>query len=153
MLHTVDHYAHKRRRAAINPFFSKARVASRQYIIQGAVEKLCNRLRGFSATDVVPLGSAISALTRDVSAEFLFGMSFNHLDDEDFNSGVLAMHQNGGKIWRVTKHVPWYGSIMSSIPMSFLEKMGDDGLKSFLLHLKASTHGGNRALILCLPCI
>ncbi|KAK7755515.1 hypothetical protein SLS62_002447 [Diatrype stigma] len=104
MLHTVGHYSHKRRRAALNPFFSKVKVANSQFIIQGAVEKLCNRLRGFSATEVVPLGSAISALTRDVSAEFLFGMSFNHLDDEDFNSGILAMHQNGGKIWRVTKH-------------------------------------------------
>ncbi|KAI1339293.1 trichodiene oxygenase [Xylariaceae sp. FL0016] len=136
LLHTVDHYTHKRHRAALNPFFSKARVASSSDIIQRSVEKLCYRLGQFHATDVVHLGSAISALARDVSTEFLFGTSFNHLDDADFHASIITMHQNGGKIWRITKHVPWYGPLMSAIPLSLLDKMGDDGLKSFLLHLK-----------------
>ncbi|KAI1392904.1 trichodiene oxygenase [Hypoxylon trugodes] len=133
-IHTVDHYAHKRRRAALNPFFSRKKVADSQNIIQRATEKLCYRLCQFQGTDNVHLGSAISALTRDVSTEFLFGRSFNHLDDEDFHSSIITMHQNGGKIWRVTKHMRWYDIFTASSESSQRDLKEDSQEKHTLVH-------------------
>lgn len=41
---TTDHATHKARRHAIGPFFSKAKVAAHQELIQRNVDKLCGRI-------------------------------------------------------------------------------------------------------------
>ncbi|KAF3008037.1 hypothetical protein E8E14_004587 [Neopestalotiopsis sp. 37M] len=68
---TIDHETHRHRRAALNPFFSKANVAKRQDILWRLAEKLSSRIDEFagSQTRQICLGAAISAFTRDVAAD------------------------------------------------------------------------------------
>ncbi|OTA89154.1 hypothetical protein M434DRAFT_79664 [Hypoxylon sp. CO27-5] len=129
-LASIDHNVHKRRRAAMSPFFSKASAASRQSIIREMTSKLCRRLDGFvnSKDSRVRLGAALGALTRDVATEFLLSKSFNNLDAEDFRAGVGNTLQESGAIWRITKHIRWYGRMVRSIPLSLIKRIGDQGV-------------------------
>ncbi|KAI1311466.1 trichodiene oxygenase [Xylaria venustula] len=87
-----DHYVHRRRRAPLSTFLSK----------------LCHRLDDFTesnrSTDSarLKLGTAISAFTRDVATEYLFG------------------------------HIRCYGWVMKSLPLSLVERLSDENGKAFL---------------------
>ncbi|RYP45943.1 hypothetical protein DL769_011423 [Monosporascus sp. CRB-8-3] len=88
-----DHNVHKHRRAAMNPFFSKANVINRQSIVQTLVSKLCHRLDDFATNSKrshIKLSAALGALTRDAATEFLLGKSFDNLDADDFRAGDMA---------------------------------------------------------------
>ncbi|KAI0809864.1 trichodiene oxygenase [Xylaria sp. FL0064] len=111
----IDHSVHKRRRAAVNPFFSKASVAAK-----------------------LSLSAVISALTRDVATEFILGKSYNSLESRDFNAGLAVLFQSSGGVWRITKHLPWYGPLLKSLPVpAWLVQRADDGVKSFFGFLKS----------------
>jgi cytochrome P450 len=83
MLQSVDHEAHKRRRAPLNPFFSKASVASRQDMIHGFANKLCDRIAQFEGS-TVNITAAVSAFTRDVAMQFVLSKDYRNLDNQDF---------------------------------------------------------------------
>lgn len=134
---TADHDLHKQRRAPLNSFFSKASVASRQSIIQTRVNKLCQRIDEYAnSKETLNLGVAISAFTGDVATEYILGKSYNNIDRQDFNVNMTSVLQSNGAIWRVSKHVRWLGPTMKSLPISFVEKMGDDSVKAFFAFLK-----------------
>ncbi|RYP14779.1 hypothetical protein DL765_006135 [Monosporascus sp. GIB2] len=130
-LSSIDHNVHKQRRAAMNPFFSKANVINRQSIVQRLVSKLCHRLDDFATNSKmshIKLSAALGALTRDVATEFLLGKSFDNLDADDFRAGVGNTLQESGAIWRTTKHLRWFGSMIKAVPLSLVRKMGDPGM-------------------------
>ena len=64
--------------------------------------------------------------------------TYASLDKDDFNVAVTNMLQNGGFIWRVTKHLPFFGPMTKSIPLSIMSKVVDDGTKAFFQYVQAS---------------
>lgn len=137
---TADHDIHKARRLPLNPFFSKVQVANKQGLIRQNVQKFCDRISQFSETNqIVNLGAATSAFTRDVSTEFILGKTYNSLDKEDFDVGMTNVFQGSGHIWRITKHVTWFGPTMKSIPVEWVMKVADEGTKAFFRYLKETT--------------
>ena len=61
---TADHFHHRSRRAALNPFFSKASVRRLQPVIDERVQRLVNRLRDFKDKEqVVKMNVAFTAFT------------------------------------------------------------------------------------------
>lgn len=84
---TIDHDMHKRRRAPLNAFFSKANVASRQGMIQGLADKLCSRLVRLEGS-TVNITAAISAFTRDVAMQFVLGKDYRNLEQGDFGGDM-----------------------------------------------------------------
>lgn len=136
---SVAHDLHKRRRAPLNPLFSKSNVASKQDMIKRLIEKLCHRLDEAAGSQIpINLGVAISAFTRDASTDFMLGKSYNNLDKEDFNAAMTKTIIGLGTIWRITKHVPWVGPLMLSLPYSLAKKLGDDGIKAFFTFLEST---------------
>ncbi|KAK2592328.1 hypothetical protein QQS21_009986 [Conoideocrella luteorostrata] len=134
---TIEHDDHRRRRAPLNPFFSKANVNRRQEIVQRAAAKLCQRISEFSGSSrTINLSHAVSAFTLDVGSEFILAKSYNNLDVQDFNAAMTGVSESFGSIWRVTKHVRWIGPFMKSLPLSFIERISDDGTKAFMGFLK-----------------
>ncbi|KAI1778090.1 trichodiene oxygenase [Hypoxylon cercidicola] len=130
----IDHNVHRRRRAAVNPFFSKASVAAKSDIIQQLVDKLCSRFDEFaddSNTARLSLSAAISALTRDVSTTFILGKSYDNLGVKNFNAEIATMFQNSGGLWRTTKHLRWYGPLMKSLPTWLMQRTANEGVKNF----------------------
>ena len=136
---SADHNVHKARRLSLSPFFSKSKVASGQNLIRRNVDTLCDRISRFvDLKTTINLGTALSAYTRDVSTEFIIGKTYNSLDQEDFDVGMTNVFQNSGHIWRITKHVRWFGPTLKSIPLDWVMKTADEGTKAFFRYLKAS---------------
>ncbi|KAK8087643.1 hypothetical protein PG997_002604 [Apiospora hydei] len=131
------HDAHKLRRRAIAPFFSKPNVLARQDTLQRNLDKLCRRISNLNGT-TFNLGAALSAFTRDNANEFIVGKTYNELDLDDFGVGLSNASQGAGVFWRTTKHIRWFGPLLRAIPISLAMKSADDGTKSFLRYLQQS---------------
>lgn len=131
-----DHDEHRIRRQAIASFFSKAKVAGRQDLIQRNVDKLCRRIADFPDGADLNLGAAISAFTRDTAHEFITGKQYNELDEEEFGIELSHASQGGGIMWRTTKHIRWFGPAIKGLPISLVMKWGDEGIKAFIRYLQ-----------------
>jgi hypothetical protein len=119
----------------LNHFFSKARVAARQSIINSNVAKLCQRLSEFAGT-TVNLGAALSAISRDVACEFILNKTYASLEQDDFNVAVTEVMQQGGNMWLITKHFPWFGPAMKSMPRGLISRFANDATKAFFQYLE-----------------
>ncbi|KAI1276338.1 trichodiene oxygenase [Xylaria sp. FL0933] len=131
---TVDHHLHKARRQPLNSVFSKAKVYARQDMIRSYVDKLCRRISEHSGT-TFDLGAASLAFTQDVANDFIMGKTYGSLDREDFDVSMLLVLQGAGKVWRLNKHLRWYGHLLKAIPLWVLSMTAGDTLKVFLLRL------------------
>jgi hypothetical protein len=109
------------------------------------LNKLCDRITGFQGTGrSLDLGAAISAFQRDVSTDFILGTSHNTLEQEDFGMGMTLFMQEGGRIWRINKHIPWYSPLMLAIPRNFLIKYsGDKELANWLRYVTVGLFASN----------
>ncbi|PQE25325.1 Trichodiene oxygenase protein [Rutstroemia sp. NJR-2017a BBW] len=134
---TVDHDVQKARRLPLNFFFSKAQGANKQALVHRNVQRFCNRiLRFVRIGQMVNLGAATSAFTRDISTAFILGKTYNSLGKADFDIGMTNVFQGFGHIWRITKHVTWFGPTMKAIPVDWVMKVADEDTKAFFRHLK-----------------
>ncbi|KAH9906974.1 cytochrome P450 [Xylariomycetidae sp. FL2044] len=132
---TPSHDRHRARRQPWNPFFSKARVNTRQDVISRNVSKLCARISQLSG-ETLNLGAAISALTRDVVCEFVLNKTYGSLDSDDFNVAVTDMLPGGGVMWRITKHVQFFTPMLHLIPPSIVFRLANDATRIFLQFVK-----------------
>ncbi|KAK4222656.1 putative cytochrome P450 E-class, group I [Podospora fimiseda] len=119
IIFTPDHDQHKARRLPLNSYFSKASVLRRRELIDRKIEKLCSRISEFASTKKpIDLGAGISAFQRD----------------------------GGGTMWRLTKHIRWYGPAMLSIPKDFLIKNADPDTANYMRYAKDSEQETARLL-------
>lgn len=140
-IHTVNHSRHRARRQPIASHFSKAKVDSRQGMIQYHVDKLCDRLVQEAGLDtVIDLGAAVTALAHDVAFDFILAKKQNSLDQKDFDVSILQVVQGGGALWRITKHVGFVLPLLNSIPLDWAMKISDQKMKSFFGHFKVSSN-------------
>lgn len=134
---TTDHYLHKARRQPLNPFFSKAKVASRQHHIRQHVLKLCHRLSAAAASGKgVNLGAAASAVARDVANDFILGKSYGALDRHDLQVAAVPKTHGSGTMWRVGKHFPWVPPLVKSIPRCLSKRVAGDKMQDFYRHIQ-----------------
>lgn len=118
---TISHDLHKRRRAVLNPIFSKPKILANESLVETHVQKLADRIDGFAKTTnssraVLNLGVAYTAMTMDIITEYMMGTSTNNLSAEDFNEGMMELIATSGVIWRTAKHAPWILPIFNAIP-------------------------------------
>jgi cytochrome P450 len=79
---TVEETVHRRRRGAMNPFFSRASIDSQIPTICKKIERMCMRLDELKGTGVVlDLESIYLALTTDVLTQCSYGYSYNYLGE------------------------------------------------------------------------
>lgn len=134
---TINHELHKARRQPLNPLFSKPKVYSSEAMIHMYAEKLCQRISEYSGT-TFDLGAASLAFTQDVATEYIMRRTYGSLDREDFDVSMLVVLQGAGRVWRLNKHLRWYGHLLKLLPMNLLSKIAGDTLTTFLLRLHVS---------------
>ncbi|KAI1318870.1 cytochrome P450 [Xylariaceae sp. FL0255] len=133
---TVDHALHRARRQPLAPYFSKARITAHQDMIRKHMGKLTDRLADASGEKkVVNLGAAVMAFTRDMSNDFVLGKCYNSLDREDFDAFIMQTAEGAGASWRLTKHTRIWIHVLKAIPISFLIKYGNEGMRKFFRFL------------------
>ena len=137
---TVGHALHRRRRAALNPYFSSANVAKRQYIIQTHTRELSERIRGeIQAGSTFDLGDALSATSIDIATDYIVGRSYKCLESADFNRGITNMIRAHGEIWRRSKHIPFVGPAMVAMPLKMLEVIANPEGREFISYLRVDS--------------
>ena len=114
---TVPHDLHRRRRAALSDFFSKRSVTDLAPMIQGAVDKLCERLVAFQqSSEPVHLGYAWSALTADVITQYSFGRSLDLLSSPNFAVDFYEMLMAPSELTHMTKQFGWLFPLLECVP-------------------------------------
>lgn len=112
-------------------------MAARQELLCRNVHKLCQRIANLAGT-TVNLGAAISAFARDNANEYIIGKAYNELELEDWGIGLASASEGVGTVWRTTKFIRWFGPTMRTIPIEWVLKVADKGMKSFLRFVQVS---------------
>lgn len=132
------HALHRARRAAVNPYFSRAAIAQLEAeSIRAKVELLCERLgehaspssagaEGGGGEEVVDVGAAMTALTLDVISEYCYGDCYDCLRDPAFAPQWKRAMQGGFESTNVTKHFIWVLRLANSLPAWLAVKMNPD---------------------------
>ncbi|KAK2777058.1 hypothetical protein FQN52_003241 [Onygenales sp. PD_12] len=120
---TTDAATHRRRRAALNPMFSRRSVLSLESLIQQQTELLCKRIAEFreskqplSVTEMLP------AFTCDIIMEYAFGFSYKQLESPTFESFHEAMNAIGSSA-HVTSFFPWITTGLNYLPDGLMRKL------------------------------
>ncbi|TEY77397.1 hypothetical protein BOTCAL_0055g00050 [Botryotinia calthae] len=124
---TLDHFHHRKRRAALNPFFSKPNIQKFVPFIQSRVDTLVNRINTeYKGTDkILDLGDVFSCYTTDVVMECSFGTNYNFCEKEDFTSDFMVAVAGMLSVVHWTEHFPsiaWMINLVLALPYSVLKK-------------------------------
>lgn len=114
---TVDHYLHRKRRRALNPFFSMASIDRLEPIMRTLIEKLCARIDE-AQTSRMPLNMRLVYLcyTTDFITTYALNSSWNHLDSPDFSPLWCRTIKETGAMSKWTKQFPFLYSFLASMP-------------------------------------
>jgi cytochrome P450 len=121
---TIPHEHHRKRRAPLSPYFSKARVRQLEPVIQSGLKKLMSRIETSRRVgEVIPLTLAYQAMASDIITEYCFGTSTNNLDKEDYNKEFYMANHSLFEIAHLLLHIGWLGPLMNSLPIPLVLKM------------------------------
>ena len=113
---TVDHYTHRKRRAANSYFFSRRSISAAEPLISRHLEQLCEDLRT-SRGKVVHLQVKFLAFTADVLCDFAFAESFDMQKDsqsaEEFDRTITAV----ATVAPFVKQFPWAIGYAMNFPL------------------------------------
>lgn len=120
ILATRDHDMHRRRRAVLNPYFSRQNVRRLVPVINDTVLNLLRRMEGWAATgEPVSMNRALRAATKDVIQEYCFGGGQKCLDMEDCNAAFFDII-TPQRVCHLGTHVYWLASLMANLPPSLI---------------------------------
>lgn len=121
---TLKHDAHRRRRAALNPFFSKQKVATLEPLVGEKIDQLSRRLQEFvSSASVLSLGTAYSALTMDIVTAYTMIKGQDNLEAKDFNQGIVEAVKGAIEMWQWGKHIPVIIWLYERTPVWMIRKL------------------------------
>ncbi|KAL9122679.1 MAG: hypothetical protein Q9187_000765 [Circinaria calcarea] len=108
---------HRRRRAALNPYFSKARIRQLDPAVQDSLQHLYKRLDESGEADkVFPISLVYKAATCDIITKFCFGVSTDYMAKDDYQHTYFkAVDHHLHNSWWMT-YVSWLGPLMDATP-------------------------------------
>lgn len=133
---TIPHELHRKRRAALNPFFSKASVRRLEPVIRDGVVQLLDRMDicGRSA-EVMPMNMVYKALTADIITKYAFGKSTQYMSMQDYNSAYFETFDKFFEYGPWLFHISWLSSLMESLPVAIAKRLWPGIATLFTLRL------------------
>ncbi|KAJ2983507.1 hypothetical protein NUW58_g6236 [Xylaria curta] len=129
---TVQHELHRRRRAALNPYFSMASVTRLQPVIQERLDVMLKRMNGFKDTnEALNMSYMFSALGNDVVMIYSFARCDYRLETPNFDPSSRDAALVGLNSIHIMKHIPWVYDVMKALPDSLVQWL-QPALASFL---------------------
>ncbi|KAK2756502.1 hypothetical protein FQN54_005395 [Arachnomyces sp. PD_36] len=120
---TPDGALHRKRRAALNPFFSRRSIQNFEPTVREYVDLLCQRLSEFAGnSQPMVISDVYPAFTGDIIMNYAFGFCYNQLQSPNFDSfheAYLALGLPG----HINGQFPWFGALVNSIPDRYVEKI------------------------------
>jgi cytochrome P450 len=114
---TMSNEAHRIKRGAMNPMFSRQKVLDLESIVQAKVDKVIRRVQeGLEADTPVDLHHAFRAVSVDVASEFSFGDCYDFLDKDDTGAYFFEMARGIGPALYVFQQFPSLQSLALKTP-------------------------------------
>lgn len=115
---TPDHEDHKRRRAALSPFFAKRRIHEQAPMIQSHVDKITRRLKqDYAGKDkILNFNDLYSSFVSDVIMSYAFNRSYGFLDSPDFISSFTKSIQGLKDFVHYAQQFPWLPKMIEQLP-------------------------------------
>ena len=125
MFATVEHDLHRKRRKALEPFFSKKKITELEPVIQSKARRLSERLLLLKGTRTpVSLVYPFSAATGDIISNYCFGESWEALEKEDFNATAHRIVETYLRMTHLFRQFPWTGRTLMRIPKWMIRGSG-----------------------------
>lgn len=116
---TVEHEVHRKRRGALNPFFSKASIVSHIPIIQEKLAIMCDRLdKIVGSREVLDLEAVLLAVTTDVLTQCSYGWTYDYCHDPAWAMKWKLVNTGGRASAAIVRSFPLIGKIVRSMPLS-----------------------------------
>ena len=137
---TIDHDLHRKRRAAVLPFFSKQKIYALEPVIQSTIDKLCDKIQEYQKTgQPLNLRNAFKCFAADVVAEYCFAESGGLIDKPEFAKENWVQHQQGLKAGLRARYLPsWYMPVVRGAP-GWIRATVDPAAKHFEVWHRVST--------------
>lgn len=122
---SVDHETHRLRRSALNPFFSKRKIAGYVPQMQASVDRLLQRLeREYGGTGrVLNLNKMWGCLSSDTIVGFAFERQYGFLDSPDFHSMLNEAMADLLEPVHWTVHVPMLSALLQALPDALVTRL------------------------------
>ena len=114
---TADHDMHRRRRNALNSFFSVASIRRLEPIMKEHMAKMLSRLElSGRSGEVVQMHHVFKACASDVITVYAFGESFKFMDQPDYGWSYFESTYWFFYLTHVFGLVPWLVHLVQSAP-------------------------------------
>lgn len=114
---TMEHEAHRRRRAAVSPFFSKRSIRNIDHLIRDKIEQLMSRFhQDYVDGRIVNLSEATTGLTLDVISAYCFGEGMRALDNPQYGKYYRDMLEFAVTTNPVARQFPTLVNFMTTLP-------------------------------------
>ncbi|KAI0465626.1 cytochrome protein [Xylaria cf. heliscus] len=115
---TPDHFTHRIRRGALNPFFSKRAISERAQIIQKHMDDVCRRLEAeFQNTGrVLVVNDMWSCWTTDIITEYCFERRYDFIHEPNFKAPIAQSIMDLLEDVHWITQFPWMVTILGWMP-------------------------------------
>ena len=121
---TVEHEVHRKRRGALNPFFSKASIVANLPVIQEKLAIMCERLDKIKGSrEVLDLESVYLALTTDVLTQCSYGWTYDYIHHPEWAMTWKLVNTGGRASAAIVRSFPLIGAIVRSMPLYLAIKL------------------------------
>ncbi|KAH7056932.1 putative P450 monooxygenase [Macrophomina phaseolina] len=142
---SVEHAFHRMRRGALNPSFSKQKVAEFAPQIQKLVEKVLNRLENeYKGTGRVANFSKMwGCFASDVVMVFCFDRPSEFLDTPDFHSDLNQAMSDMIESVHALTYIPYFAKLTQSLPEKLVKTLSPQiaSVVDFTADLKSNIKG------------
>ncbi|KAK5991438.1 Cytochrome P450 monooxygenase sdnE [Cladobotryum mycophilum] len=123
----LDHDVHRRRRAAMNPSFSKRTVQNSEQLVRESIDELMERLDGLIGKEPVSLHYVFTGLNLDVISGYCYGKKIGCLKNKNFGKDFFEFFHSTPQLHPLAHMIPWLFDILfmlpPSIPSMFMPEM------------------------------
>lgn len=121
---TIEHEVHRKRRGALNPFFSKASIQASVPIIQEKLAVMINRLDKVAGSrEVLDLEAVYLALTTDVLTQCSYGWTYDYINHPEWAYTWKVINTGGRASAAIVRSFPLVGRIVRATPLSVAVKL------------------------------
>lgn len=121
---TIKHEIHRRRRGALNPFFSKASIVAEMPVIQEKLAVMCARLDKIAGSrEVLDLEAVYLAVTTDVLTQCSYGWTYDYIHNPEWAYRWKVVNAGGRASASIVRSFPLIGAVVRSMPLSLALKL------------------------------
>lgn len=121
---TIEEKLHRKRRGALNPFFSKASIIASLPIIQEKLAVMVDRLDKIAGSrEVLDLEAVYLALTTDVLTQCSYGWTYDYIHHPEWAYTWKVINTGGRASAAIVRSFPLVGAIVRSTPLWLAVKL------------------------------